>query len=931
MIEMPGRNLLAKFFVELAENDPSFFIYSAQNQYGDFKPYIHQQILLWQLSVPKKLRTIIGDEIGLGKTVEAILILKILQKRGAKKILLLLPKSLKRQWKGELRKFFPEIEITELNSKNIPVICKHIAGRIYYASIDTAKTEKNSIFVKRVEWDAVIVDEAHNLGSDSQRDNFIRRLKTENLLFLTATPHRGNTKRYLNLLSHLDESINPNSQELATSNFFRKTHGSLIHRRTKRLVNEIEGAKIFPECRVMTVVTEGSDMEKQLGNEITDFLASVLRNRGDDSPVGLLVALLRKRVSSSPKAAVKTLERIIQPKTGDRDFRKTIAEKLVGESFEEIGETVEYTDAEEVDEIYNTVIERYKDQLTPGEISRLAEFIEMARKIKDWKDSKLEALKDILNLHISRDEKVIVFTEYKDTLDYLAEELDEGYKVVRAYGGLSESELESRFEELLKEKDVLIATDVASEGLNLQKANIVVNYEPPWTPIKLEQRIGRVWRMKQERDVTIYNLFLGIRSDIELAKILYGKMLNIKEALSDVKNTIGENIQYAPSRTIESAEEMIDTSFLPSSVKYRDKVRRVTEHQLIRAQLEGDLDEFVEAIIYYIKELRSELSLKRIYPIINPTEIKICSDTLGLVPKSENEKTLREAILEITGIENPKPWLQLESLRRLGKEFPEYLMVVGERSGVDYVAVADLDFGSHRLRIPFVFSDTQLLIGTKALEYLTKVLKAAVAPDEVYTKGTLEPSIYTLKNRLTEALNPLTIPYREYENPGIEAEIRDVKAEILCRILWMSEEALSSSGDYATKVGFSAEEFAEEYEKSRSYEIEKRQTLRDYDLYSFKEDESGNPEGARKSERYIEVKGHGMGGERFCIPSNEFEFGKQKGEKYWLYLVWNVLEDNPILIAFKDPFNRKLFKLTKVEKKVVRTETIYQISFKSCS
>ena len=921
-----ARSLLARFTVELMENDPSFLIYSAQNHYGNFRPYIHQQLLIWRLLIPNEIRTIIGDEIGLGKTIEAILTVKILQKRGARRILLLLPKSLKRQWKGELRKFFPEIEIWELNSDNIPVICRpNIDGGIYCVSIDTAKTEKNSPLIRRVEWDAVIVDEAHNLGSDSQRDELVRGLKARHLIFLSATPHRGDTKRYLSLLSHLDSRVNPEDRMFNSPDFFRKTHGSLIHRRTKKLINEVEGTRVFPSCRVIAVVAEASEIEKRFGNEIADFLASVLRSRKKDSPVGLLVALLRKRVSSSPRAAVITLERIIQPGKGKGEVKETVAEKLVGESYEDVGEALEKLDAEEVDDVYNAVLEKYGSYLTPGEISRLAEFLEMAREIEKA-DSKLEALRDILNLHISRGEKVIVFTEYKDTLGYLAEKLGRDYRIVTAYGGLSERELEERFEEFLESGDVLIATDVASEGLNLQRASVVVNYEPPWTPIKLEQRMGRVWRMGQERDVTIYNLFLGTRSDIELARILYGKMLNIMDALSDVKNTIGEVIQYATFRTIESVEDMIDTSSLPGSVKYRDRVRRVTEHHMIRAQLEGELDEFVEAIIEHIRKVRYELSSRRIYPAENPVAVRTICERLGLVPKLVNEKLMAEAVSEVTGRVHQKPWLQLANLKKAGEHIPEYLMVVGEKDGVDYVAVAEVNLGGHQLRIPFVFSDGSLLLGANALRYLLEIVKRAVTPDEVYTRETLEPSIYAVKSKLTEVLNTLILPYRDY---GFDVEIRDVKINILCRILHLSEEALLSSKDYAVRVGFSAEEFAREYECARGYRVEHRQTLRSYDFYSFKEDEECLPEGRRESERYIEVKGHGKGGELLTIPPEEFEFGKKMGDKYWLYIVWNVLEGNPVLVAFRDPYNRDLFEISRREEEIVVRREVYQLRFRT--
>jgi superfamily II DNA or RNA helicase len=922
-----ARNLLARFTTELIENDPSFFIYSAQNHLGNFKPYIHQQLLLWRLSLLEKLRVVIGDEIGLGKTVEAILTIKYLQKRGVKRFLLLLPRSLKRQWKGELKKFFPEIEIHELNSKNIPILFRKDAGEgVYLVSIDTAKTDQNSEFLRKVKWDVVIVDEAHNLGSDTQKDVLVSRLETDNLIFLSATPHRGDTKRYLKFLAHLDKNIKSDREEFNSSDFFRKTHNSLIHRRTKKVVNEVEEVKVFPSCNVMAVVTEASNIEKQFGNDISDFLTGLLRNRDDDSPVGLLVALLRKRASSSPRAAIKTLERIIQPKSEYTDERETVAEKLLGESFEDVGEVIEKMDAEDVDEVYELVLEKYKYQLSPGEISRLADFIDMARKIERDKDSKVEALKDILNNHIKNGEKVIVFTEYRDTLDYLEERLRVEYSIVTAYGRLGEEELSKRFEEFIKNRDVLIATDIASEGLNLQEANVVVNYEPPWTPIKLEQRIGRVWRMGQKKDVLIYNLFLGTRSDIELAKILYGKMLSIVDALSDVKNVIGEDIQWATSRVIGSVEEMIDTSYLPTSVRYRNKIRRVTEHHLISAQLKGELDEFVDAIIDQIKQLRYELSSKRIYPVENAQNIKSLGEKLGLVPMVKNEEILREVVSNVLCRESIKLWSELNKLRKECESSPEYLLVSGDKDGVDYVVIAEVDLGGNKLRIPFMFSNNQLLLGAKALRYLAEVSKMAVVPDEVYTRETLEPNIYAVKNRLIDVLNPLMMPYRDY---GLNTEIKDIRINILCKILKIEVETLSTSREYAINVGISAEKFVEEYEKKRGCLVDSRQSIRKYDLYSFREEEADKPEGCRDEERYIEVKGHGKGGEWFSMSAEEFEFGKSLGSKYWLYIVWNMFEGNPVLVAFKDPFNRgDFFDVTQREREVVTKTTYYQIKFK---
>ncbi|HEC56511.1 MAG TPA: DUF3883 domain-containing protein [Candidatus Syntrophoarchaeum butanivorans] len=116
---------------------------------------------------------------------------------------------------------------------------------------------------------------------------------------------------------------------------------------------------------------------------------------------------------------------------------------------------------------------------------------------------------------------------------------------------------------------------------------------------------------------------------------------------------------------------------------------------------------------------------------------------------------------------------------------------------------------------------------------------------------------------------------------------------------------------------------------SEGNRVEPRQSLRKYDFYSFKEDEAEKPEGMRGSERYIEVKGHGKGGELLSVPPEEFEFGKEMGEKYWLYVVWNVLDGNPVLGAFCNPFNRKdLFEISCREEEVVVKRGVYQLKFK---
>jgi len=163
-------------------------------------------------------------------------------------------------------------------------------------------------------------------------------------------------------------------------------------------------------------------------------------------------------------------------------------------------------------------------------------------------DTKLRVLAELLRKYISEGMKVVVFTEFKDTLNYLKDNLSKydigDFETVCGADKARFEEIKERFrtEENLK---FLIATDVASEGLNLQVANVVINYEAPWSPIKLEQRIGRVWRLGQKNKVVAFTFFMAVRADLDVLDNLYNKLISMNDALSDVRPILGEKLQMA--------------------------------------------------------------------------------------------------------------------------------------------------------------------------------------------------------------------------------------------------------------------------------------------------------------------------------------------------------------------------------------------------
>jgi len=451
-----------------------------------------------------------------------------------------------------------------------------------------------------------------------------------------------------------------------------------VERRTKRLVNKLRAElhkggdvkPVFSNCRVVAIVARATDEEKQFSEEITSFLEYIIRSRNMNEPVLLLTTLIRKRVSSSPHAAVETLKRMLGKRfSGAEKIDQKLLKSLASGAVEDLSEALEGFKASEVDEIYEKVTEAFAAGLNDGELVRLGGLLDLAESIKE-DDSKLKILKAILRLHTSRGEKVIVFTEYKDTLDYLNKNLGE-FNPVTIYGGLGEREIKGRIEEFRDRGTVLLATDVASEGLNLQIANIVVNYEPPWTPVKLEQRMGRVWRLGQDKDVTVYNLFLGTRADIDVVEKLYKKVLNVAEALEDVKNVLGESVEMFLSRTIEEELPLID----------------VTENKLISAQLQGTFDKEINEIEERIREVRANLSSA--YPVENEKNLKSLIDRLGLPSELDIAEVLRRKRFR-------------QALERIeGK----VALIFSDEPGYCYGGIARVDLGGFSVEFPLYIEE----------------------------------------------------------------------------------------------------------------------------------------------------------------------------------------------------------------------------------
>lgn len=440
-------------------------------------------------------RAILADEVGLGKTIEAGLILKEYALRGlVRRALILTPVSLMSQWREELRhKFEIPAEIYARGERwdEHPWLI---------ASIDTAKTEKHREGIAAADFDLVIVDEAHRLRNHlTQGWKFIDALSPKYLLLLTATPVQNDLRELYNLVT----LVRPG--QLGTYREFRKR---FMQRGNKRLPKDPRSLAemlsttmvrtsrsstsiVFPKREVRINEFEMSPPERRLYDGVSGLVRETLAAADPEerSRWHFLLLLLQKEMGSSAPSAVRTLER---------------AEKLFPKSG--LGKT-------------------------------LRKLIDLGHAIDHH--SKLDGLLEILRS--SEDDKVLVFTQFRSTLEFLQTELQAaGFDPEVFHGSLSAAAKDQAIERFKKKKRILLSTEAGGEGRNLQFCRTVVNYDLPWNPMRIEQRIGRVHRLGQTRDTRIWNFTSRETVEDYVLSILHEKIAMFELVIGEMDMVLGQ-------------------------------------------------------------------------------------------------------------------------------------------------------------------------------------------------------------------------------------------------------------------------------------------------------------------------------------------------------------------------------------------------------
>ncbi|HFI7863560.1 TPA: helicase-related protein [Escherichia coli] len=632
-------------------------------------PLPHQISAVYEYMLPKQpLRYVLADDPGAGKTIMAgLLISELLLRADARRVMVVSPGSLTEQWQDELfEKFGLQFDIFSKEKQEQCVTGNYFAetDRLICRLDQLSRSEELQEKLQNTDWDLIIVDEAHKLSANyfGNKINKTKRFTLGELLgsicrhflLMTATPHNGKEEDFQVWMSLLDS-------DRFYGKFRDGAHKVDITDMMRRMVKEelltFDGTPLFPERRAYTANYELSPLEASLYEQVTTYVREEM-NRADKldnkkkNTVGFALTQLQRRLASSPEAIYQSLKRRRNRLKDKLDEMKLMARgqkaKRSGEAETlekyKVSKSIDLPDDwDELDEDlsaeeYELYSEEVADQATAAEtifeleaeINSLIELENQAlRLVESGNDKKWEELSKLLQDSpemINRDgsrRKLIIFTEHKDTLNYLRQRvsdlLGQPQAVRVIYGGTNRDERRKIQTEFRSDPTVLvlIATDAAGEGVNLQNANLMVNYDLPWNPNRLEQRFGRIHRIGQKEVCHLWNIvanetregavFQKLFEKLEIEKsALGGKVFDILgEAFDNVslKDLLIEAIRYGEDPDIRAKMDQVIEGALDSE-HLKEILRR---NALVESHmgLEG---------LYAIKEQMEKAEARRLQP-----------------------------------------------------------------------------------------------------------------------------------------------------------------------------------------------------------------------------------------------------------------------------------------------------------------------------
>ena len=529
------------------------------------EPLPHQISAVYQEMLPKlPLRYVLADDPGAGKTIMTGLFIKELIARGdLKRCLIVSPGSLVEQWQDELfSKFHLTFQILT-NDRMESAVTGNVFNEVDFCICRLDKLARNEQLQEKLkvsEWDLIVCDEAHKMSATiwGGEVKYTKRFQlgkllsniTKNFLLLTATPHNGKDEDFHLFLSLVDpdrfEGIhNTSEQTIDVSDVMRRL--------TKEELLKFDGTPLFPERIAYTVNYSLSPQEAQLYQAVTDYVQEEF-NRADNlnnerkTTVGFALTILQRRLASSPEAIYQSLRRrrerlehrLAEEKMGKRAADYTDAAYDIDDDDDLTPDEQEAVEEKVVDHASAaaTIAELEIEIKTLKRLEKMANDVRVSGVDRKW-DELSSLLQDNQAMYgeDKQREKLIIFTEHKDTLNYLAGKiralLGDDDAVVTIHGGMLRDE-RRKTEQLFKQDvgvRILIATDAAGEGINLQRAHLMINYDLPWNPNRLEQRFGRIHRIGQTEVCHLWNLVANETREGYVFQRLFLKLEEERQAL----------------------------------------------------------------------------------------------------------------------------------------------------------------------------------------------------------------------------------------------------------------------------------------------------------------------------------------------------------------------------------------------------------------
>lgn len=658
------------------EYDPYFSLSIAR---VDPLPHQLEAVYDYFLRLPR-IRFLLADDPGAGKTIMAGLLLKELKIRGlVKRVLIITPANLCFQWQREMKdKFREQFEIIRgdvlrANYGSNPWQDRHqVITSVSWVSV--VEDARESLL--RSQWDLIIVDEAHKMSAPS-RDNKTLAYQlgeklsqmTDHYLLMTATPHKGDPDHFCRFLELLDRDIYGDVKSLEEA--MRKQEAPFYLRRVKEALVTFPDPEtgqvktLFTKRHVQTTEFKINDDEWDFYDALTRFVEDQsIKAASEDSArgraLGFTMAMLQRRFASSVYAVRRSLERMRDKReliVKDPDaFRQHQIESRLPDNFDDLPDEEQQVIIADLEDVVASV-----DPVSLKlEIIELTKLIDRARHLERKEvESKLNKLREIITERgVFRDPKMklLIFTEHKDTLDFLAGDgrdgrpagkLQEwGLAVTQIHGGMKIGDRNTPGTRIFAEREfresaqVLIATEAAGEGINLQFCWLMINYDIPWNPIRLEQRMGRIHRYGQEKDCLIFNFVATNTREGRVLQKLFERIKAIEDDLDPrqtgkVFNVLGD---VFPANLLE---KMIRDMYARNQTEDVIKQRIVEEvdprrfEQITNSTLEGLAKR--ELNLSAIVGKSAEAKERRLVPEVIEDFFTQAAPLAGLQPKETQE------------------------------------------------------------------------------------------------------------------------------------------------------------------------------------------------------------------------------------------------------------------------------------------------------